>query len=213
MFSIKKTSFIIATLFAFNGATNCSNNTVSSDAVHSCYEGHDSAFKFLEYTFIEQVREQVESLTTQVQAGLFSVGTLGFLGYNSVQKDDTTKIGAQTTILVSLVAKFIVYDTYVNYVKNKVQTATLINFLKNWETHRAYIPTQFQDLFDELATAYANSTNKTISAQDVQKVYSIIQHLIEHEFAKRYEKDKIKAADTLNLTKTITDIAKNSFGK
>ena len=86
----------------------------------------------------------------------------------------------------------------------------LVSFLKNWSLHKENVPTSLIPVFDELSELFNASKDKTFSSEDVNAIFEVIQHLIEHEFSNRYEsKDKKKDADMLGMFKTITDIGKN----
>lgn len=184
---------------------------LSPKALTECYEGRDSSFKYLEFIFIEQPKNQLKEAIRSVQTSMIAILTAAVLSSQYyTAKPDTDFIKSNPSISFGVLGLGkIVYDLYNDYLDQSIKKAQLIKFLNNWDFHRQYIPTQLTTAFDELAQAYASSKSKTLTTQQVSEIFAVIQHLIEHEFAKRYEKDKMKDADTLSIMKTVTEIKKN----
>jgi hypothetical protein len=97
---------------------------------------------------------------------------------------------------------------YLNQQESNIKHDALVNFLHNWNFHRAYVPVEFVEAFDELSAYYQASESKTFSNAQVSQIFEIVQHLIEHCFEKRYPRDK-KGDDLLSSVKMITEIGKN----
>ncbi len=85
----------------------------------------------------------------------------------------------------------------------------MIKFLQNWPKYRSYVPDEFVAAFDELAQYY-NDHQHSMTNEQINEMFEIIQHLIEHYFEKRYP--KAKDVDLLGTFKTFTDIGKNLKG-
>lgn len=205
-------TFMIQAVFSIGLLTGSTHSELSLKAVKDCYEGRDSGFKHLEFVFIEQPKAELQSQSSKVQATILGLISTYVLASSVVQQ--TTEKSKNTPAIVgkigatALLGK-IAFDYYCSILDQQIKHATLVKFLTNWKFHRQYVPTQLISAFDELALSFEASKSKTLTSGQVSEIFAIIQHLIEHEFAKRYEKDKMKAMDTLGTLKTITDISKN----
>lgn len=188
---------------------------ISATAISSSYEGNEAAFKYLEYLFIEQPANALKGYSQKALAAALTVVTTGILSRPYWAQAPVQKIEVGIETISAALLGSVVYHMYIAQVEKSIKKATLVKFLENWNHHRQHIPTQLVPIFDELASAYNNSNRKAprvpkvISQTQIDQIFEIIQHLIEHEFAKRYEKDKAKSADTLGMLKTITEINKN----
>lgn len=206
-------SFSVQIILSLGLLTGSMHSDLSLPALTECYQGADSSFKYLEFIFVEQPKNTLKAKAQQSQATMLVAVTAAILGTNWISAtpaSDGLKITA-STMSIGMLSK-VMYDAYSNYLEQNVKHDTLVKFLKNWNFHREYIPAQLIPAFDELAKALALSKSKTLTTAQVSEIFSVIQHLIEHEFAKRYEKDKMKDTDTLGMIKTITDISKNLKG-
>lgn len=190
-------------------ATVGSNNHItalSDNAYAECYKGKDSEYRYLEFYFIEQpknlLNEQLKNARAALLTGIASA-VLANSQLNYFKKEiDITTVAASILALTG-------FDAYSSCKETEIKKDALIKFIANWEFHKQFVPTCLISAFDELAAAFDASKDKTFSNKDVNSIFEVIQHLIEHEFSKRYEKEKKKDTDTLGLFKAITDISKN----
>jgi|GEM_PF-1266142 len=181
---------------------------ISATAISSSYEGNEAAFKYLEYLFIEQPANALKGYSQKALAAALTVVTTSILSRPYWAQAPVQKIEVGIETISAALLGSVVYQMYISQVDKSIKKATLIKFLENWNHHRQHVPTQLVPVFNELANAF-NRSSKAITQAHVDQIFEIIQHLIEHEFAKRYEKDKTKSADTLGMLKTITEINKN----
>lgn len=194
------------------------NPYISSTAISSSYEGNEAAFKYLEYLFIVQPANTLKAHSQTTLAAAFTAVTTAILSRPYWAQAPVQKIEVGIETISAALLGSVAYHMYMARVDKSIKKATLVKFLENWEHHRQHIPTQLIAIFDELATEYNYSNRKAprspkvISQAQVDQIFEIVQHLIEHEFSKRYEKDKTKDADTLGMIKTITEINKNLGG-
>lgn len=220
--TLKKLS--LSALVFMSLAANINSNQLSNEALVEAYQGKDSEWKYIEFLFIEKPKAALNSYAQKVRAiGLGLVaGTI--LTAKLVEKttpatqtgsekkpaDNVSKILSDLPVVFSAgVLGLISFDSITSYIDASIKHDTLVNFLKDWDFHKEYVPASLIPAFDELATAFESSENQTFTADQVNSIFEVIQHLIEHEFSKRYEKDKKKDSDTLGIVKTITDISKN----
>jgi hypothetical protein len=99
------------------------------------------------------------------------------------------------------------YDMYANYMKKSIQKETLVNFLKNLDSHKTHIPAELVPAFSELADKY-NANPESLTDSNVAQKFEIIQHLLEHTFSARY-KSETKSPDILGTLKAFSDLGKN----
>ncbi|MFA5998834.1 MAG: hypothetical protein WC747_02370 [Candidatus Babeliales bacterium] len=111
--------------------------------------------------------------------------------------------------LAGLVISGVAYQSYCGYIESNIRMNTMIKFLENWSTHRSHVPEEFAAAFDELAASYSANQN-SLTNEQLNEMFEIIQHLVEHTFEKRYP--KAKDLDILGTFKTFTDIGKNLKG-
>lgn len=102
------------------------------------------------------------------------------------------------------------YYMFSYLLSNQIKRETLINFLQNWNFHKKYVPTELISAFDQLAADFktASTLGATFNQEQIDEIFDIMQHLLEHVFEKRYGSNK-QAFDTLGVFKTITEIGKN----
>lgn len=184
---------------------------LSDEAIASSYEtDREGSWKYLEYIFIVQPTNTIETNSKYMLAGVFAVGSTAFLARTQLSELITRKENSfnfeNSTSIASIVLAMTGFFAYYCKMEASVKHETLVNFLNNWSTHRNYIPEELTSAFDELEQAFQSSKNKSFSNAQVNEIFEIVQHLLEHLFEKRYPK---KAADSLSAVKTITDIAKN----
>lgn len=180
---------------------------LSDNAYAESFKGKNSDYRYLEFYFIEQPKNLLNEHITKARAILLAGITSAVLANSKFQLFNT-----QTDLVTSISTSMLAltgFDVYSAQKENEIKKNILIKFINNWEFHKQYIPTSLVPAFDELAAIFNGSENKTFSDEDVNSIFEVIQHLIEHEFSGRYAKEKKKDIDTLGLFKTITDIGKN----
>lgn len=228
MLKIHKIS--LAALFCFASITSQVQATLSDAVIVQCYEGRDSQYKYLEYLFVYEPAQRIKAHGQWVASTLLAAVPAYIVGKHlnatvikdycnkssdvsektptSNTKSAFTGIDAALFGATIVLTKVVFYDMYMAQFEKSVKKETLINFLKNIDFHKKHIPTQLVPAFEELAQAAAEK-NYALTNDQVVEIYTIINHLLEHEFAKRYEKEKDKGFDALGFVKTITDIKKN----
>ncbi len=192
---------------------------ISIEEVAQCYDQNPETdqWKYLELYFIVEPNNQIQaaSMSLSVKIGAFVSGL--FLATRAIPSkqiivpgkinDVTMEVARVTVDPSTLITTSILAAAagfwYSGLTELEIKKNTLTSFLKNWSYHRNFIPKELVPAFDQLATYQS-----TINDQDVIKLFTIIQHLIEHTFTKRYPKEK-KSTDLLGAIKTITDIGKN----
>lgn len=218
---IRKKITLSILLIAIIGSNN-HLTALSDNAYAECYKGKDSEYRYLEFYFIEKTKNLLNAHTQKARALLLSTIASTILTNEYLKKESITekaekiinypifnpKIDLAPIAAAGLLA-LTGFDVYSSLKEAEIKKDILIKFITNWEFHKQYIPTCLIPAFDELAKAFNASTTKTFSDADVSVIFEVIQHLIEHEFSKRYEKEKKKEEGTLGLFKTITDISKN----
>jgi len=190
------------------GSIQTRTEGISATAISSSYEGNEAAFKYLEFLFIEQPANALKGHSQKALAASLATVTTGILSRPYWAQAPIQKIEVGIETISAALLGSVVYHMYIAQVEKSIKRTTLVKFLENWTHHRQHVPTQLIPVFDELARTF-NRSSKALSQAHVDQIFEIIQHLIEHEFAKRYEKDKAKSADTLGMIKTITEINKN----
>ncbi|MBI2344954.1 hypothetical protein HYV10_02675 [Candidatus Dependentiae bacterium] len=203
---------ILATVNFKNDIKALSNNSYAE-----CYKGKDGECRYLEFYFIEQVKNQLNEHVKKARATLLTT-IASIILCNEYFKKDINKIinypllNPQMDLApiasASLLA-FIGFDMYTSFKEAEIKHDILIEFLTNWEFHKQYIPISLIPAFEELVTAFNAAQNKRFSPKEVFAIFEVIQHILEHEFPERYKKENKKNEDTLGLFKTITDIGKN----
>jgi hypothetical protein len=190
---------------------------LSQETIAESYQNNAHGFQYLEFKFViepsEKLQERIDKLKTTTFSSTAIAAILTSIKQNNANTDTNSVkpwISAAAIITIfSLIAKA-TFDYCSSTITQEIQQQTLINFIRDWDIHRYYIPTQLIPLFDELAMMYELSDKKTFTTQQVSELFSIINHLLEHEFSDRYKKEKpSKDGDVLKMVKGITDIAKN----
>jgi hypothetical protein len=188
-------------------------SAISDAAAVECYKGKDAEWKYIEFIFIEQPKNQLNSFIQKARAGLLAIVTTAILStqFNTVKSYtfDAAQIKPDLPTFSAGVLGLIGFETLTNYIDASIKHDALVKFLKNWDFHKQNVPNSLIPAFDELAAALNRSNTKTFTTEQVTTIFEIIQHLIEHEFSKRYEKDKKKDVDMIGVFKTITEITKN----
>ncbi len=229
-FSLK----IILTLM-FASTTHFSSNLctqISEEAIANCYEPSiQSDWKYLEYNFIFNPTKKIEAVHADVNLKMtaFGAGLLLWISNpfaqatasakstssneGSTSSNEGSKSSINTATLISAgLLSYCIATWYNNIAEYAIRHETLVNFINNWSFHRDLVPHEFVTIFDELALCYQASASKKFTNEQVSQIFNVIQHLIEHNFEKRYPKEK-KSADMLSGFKTITDICKTMSGK
>ncbi len=203
---------LIATIGSNNHITALSDN-----AYAECYTGKDSEYRYLEFYFVEQPKNLLNAhlqksraiiLTTAATAILTNEYFKISINENNIKypifnpKIDLNSIAAAVLGLTG-------FDIYSSYKEAEIKHDLLVSFVANFDFHKDYIPDCLIHAFEELAEAFHASETQTFLADDVDAIFEVIQHLLEHEFSNRYAKEKKKDSDTIGLFKTITDISKN----
>ena len=195
------------------GLTQAIHPGLSNTAVSEAYKGKNGDWQYIELIFIEQPKNKLAAFVQKVRAIAFTVicGSLLSTKITTIKNQtfDASKLTFDLPTISAGILGLISFEALTNYMDASIKHDALVKFLKDWNFHKQYVPTSLIPIFDELAAAFNNSTRKTFSNEEVNAIFEIVQHLIEHEFSKRYEKDKKKDADTLGMFKTITDISKN----
>ncbi len=198
--------FLLITLLA---STSLSFSKLSEDAISDCFSTqHDGAAKYLEYHFVFQLNNKLQSAQMNLAVGISATAATALLiskAFNIKKEGDITSTDNAILISSGMLCMAAGYVYYCSF-ENKVKHDTLVNFLKNWFHHRQYLPDDFTTAFDELA-AYQQD-GKTFSNNQVTEIFELVLHYIEHTFEKRYPKEK-KSPDLLASVKTITEIGKN----
>ncbi|HSW77161.1 MAG TPA: hypothetical protein VLG50_08950 [Candidatus Saccharimonadales bacterium] len=229
--SIKQNVFINSFLFTmFLGISSQTIPSLSIDSKIECYKNQrDGARQLLEYLFIAQPANELKQASSKAQVYMILAGALfmartsiydSIYGQNQPKGSFVTTSGNSTkgdnsnafnlaANLAGLAVSGITYQAYCNYLESNIRKNTMIKFLQNWPKYRSYVPDEFVAAFDELAQYY-NDNHNSVTDEQINEMFEIIQHLIEHYFEKRYP--KAKDVDLLGTFKTFTDIGKNLKG-
>ncbi len=191
---------------------------LSEDAISDCFSTQrDGAAKYLEFHFVFQPNNKLQAAQMNLAVGVGCTAATALLvsKISKVQKyifNETDKatisVDNATLIASGMICIAAGYAYYCSF-ENKIKAETLTNFLKNWTHHRQFLPEDFTTAFDELY-AYKQD-GKTFSTAQVDEIFELVLHFIEHSFEKRYPKEK-KSADLLASFKTVTEIGKNFGG-
>lgn len=204
--------------------TNRVNAHLSNEVITACYEDQvQGAWKYIEFKFIEEPKQAIENATLQFNVNLSAFCAFLFLGnkYTATTKKEIKEDKEVSTVNeyfpsdnASIIASgiLIAAGAYAQdcKIEASIKRKTLVNFLKDLSYHRDFMPEELLPAFDEIALGYENS--KTISSAQVNQIFAIIQHLVEHSFEKRYPKGN-KSASMLDSLKKLTEIGKNIGGK
>jgi len=218
-------------VLAFLATASVSFPKLSNDVVSNCYETQrEGQWKYLEYLFVVQPNNSLQASAKKLQAVSLTSAAALFLTKNQIYQLVTGSKETETTAkatgpdgkeekakglafdgptaIASGVLCIAAYYAYFCKIERAVKKETIINFLKNWSHHRKYVPQELVPAFDELAAGFALSKTKNFTESQVNEIFEIVQHLLEHCFDKRYSKDK-KDGDMISTLKTITEIGKN----
>jgi len=214
--TIKTYIFMFNIMLLSNLCTESLKSELSLQSTTDCYADtkEEGAWKYMEYIFIIQPKSMLNANVYHIQSGILTLSAFLFIARNHIyqyvtnSKEKTDCIDIPTLFATGMIGK-IGYDFYLKKEEALIKKQLLIKFLNNWDYHRKFAPLALISAFDELSDSLLTSKTKTLSDDQVNNVYEIIQHLIEHTFSKRYEKDKTKETDMLGMLKTITDIGKN----
>lgn len=190
--------------------------TLSDNSYAECYKGKNSEYCYLEFYFIEQLKNSLNKQIDKTRASLL-IGITSAILANGYLKNNTNVLGKilnfepqinLNTIAASLLS-LTTFNIYNSYQEAQIKHDILVKFIANWEFHRQYVPTCLIPAFNELANAFNASATKTFSTEDVNAIFTVIQHLLEHEFSSRYTKETKQESNTIDIFKTITEISKN----
>jgi hypothetical protein len=186
----------------------CNNHlTALSDAAYAeCYKGKDSEYRYLEFYFIEQPKNLLNASLQKSRAIILGIAASTFLA-NSKLQYFKSEIGLNT--VAASILGLTGFDVYSSYKETEIKHDVLVKFIANLDFHKQYIPASLVPAFEELAATFNASRTKTFLTNDVHAIFEVIQHVIEHEFATRYAKEKKKDEDALGLFKTVVEISKN----
>ncbi|MBP6892765.1 hypothetical protein KBB68_04275 [Candidatus Babeliales bacterium] len=188
--------------------SSLSFSKLSEDAISDCFSTQrEGAAKYLEFHFVFQPNNKLQTVQTNLTMGIGFTAATAFLLAKFKTEENTYKQYVDNSTLIAsgmlcVATGYYLYNTAEYFIKSKI----LVNFLKNWSHHRQFLPEDFTTAFDELA-AYQQD-GKTFSADQVEEIFELVLHYIEHSFEKRYPKEK-KSTDLLSSVKTITEIGKN----
>ncbi len=216
-----KKSFSLKIIFTliFASTTQFTSNLcseISQESIANCYESTiQSDWKYLEYLFVFNPTKKIEAAHADVNLKMTALGA-GLLLWASKpfeEKTEKSQPSVNTATLISSgLLSYCIATWYNTMLEYAIKHETLVNFIANWSFHRDLVPHDLVAIFDELALCYQASKSKTFTNEQVSQIFNVIQHLIEHNFEKRYPKEK-KSTDMLGGFKTITDICKNMSGK
>ena len=182
---------------------------LSEEAVSDIYSTQrEGAAKYLEFHFVFQPTNKLQAAQMNITMGIGSAAAVALLMAKLNIKDENTYkayVDNSTLIASGMLCVATGYYLY-NTVENLIKSEILVNFLKNWSHHRQFLPEDFTTAFDELAAYQADG--KTFTTAQVDEIFELVLHYIEHTFEKRYPKEK-KSPDLLSSVKTITEIGKN----
>lgn len=189
--------------------TSFTKQAISNEAVAQAYDKTtDAGFKYVEYLFIVQPANKLKDASKTALTAILTSVTTAILARPYVCTS-APKLEIDISTISAALLGSVAYNWYLGQQEAVIKKETLISFLKDYAYHRQYIPVQLQPAFDEISNNIAVAKIHGFSKAHIEQIFEIIQHLVEHEFAKRYEKDKVKDADSLGMLKTITDISKN----
>jgi hypothetical protein len=195
-------------LFTLLATTSLSFANLSKNAISDVYANQlEGAAKYLEFHFVFKPNNTLQTSQMNLAVGIGATAATGLLlaTKTSSGKDLVGTMDNPTMIasgMLCIAAGYAVYCATENLVKYQ----TLIDFLKNWSYHRQFLPEDFTAAFDQLF-AYQQAGKKFSTAQ-VDEIFELVLHYIEHSFEKRYPKEK-KSPNLLTSLKTITEIGKN----
>lgn len=194
-------------LTALLATTSLSFAKLSEDAISDIFSTqHEGAAKYLEFHFVFQPNNKLQTAQMNLAAGISTAAATALLvkKYKTENKNDFIAAFDNPTLIASgmlcVATGYVLYNTAEIFIKHQ----TLVNFLKNWSHHRQFLPEDFTTAFDELAAYQADG--KKFSTAQVDEIFELVLHFIEHSFEKRYPKEK-KSLDLLNSVKTITEFS------
>ncbi len=206
-------SFYFAALLTLLVGTTTTPTHLSDESVIASYQGKDGAWQYLEYLFVVQPNNKIKQLTHHTSAALGGAGAATLVAAQTnnlpTYKLDDDMVKKVIVALSAFAAGTTVYNYFLCCAKRKVHKQTLVNILKNWQTHRKHIPVAFTQCLDELFLMYQEQGSKVLTDNLVTQVFELIQHHIEHNFASRYKPAEIKVEPTISNVKSMTDIMKN----
>lgn len=188
--------------------TSLSFAKLSEDAISDVFNTQlEGAAKYLEFHFVFQPNNKLQAAQTNLTMGVSSVAATALLLAKFQLEDAKYKAYVDNSTLIASGMLCVATGYYLyNIAEHLVKSETLVTFLKNWSHHRQFLPDDFTTAFDELAAYQADG--KSFSAAQVNEIFELVLHYIEHTFEKRYPKEK-KSQDLLSSVKTITEIGKN----
>lgn len=205
-------NFSLKTAFlAFSITFTClSFAGISLESVSDCYNNQadeNRDWKYLEFFLIVQPKNQIDAFNFDLSTKICAAFATASLGHLTLTKSSQSSSAAYISIMALFGAFGLKYSSSV---EKQIKHNALLNFIQNWSYHRSFVPEEVVSAFDELSTYIKES--RTFSDEQVSTIFEVIQHLIEHQFEKRYPKEK-KSADLIGTFKTITEIGKNASGK
>ena len=238
-----KLSLKISKLFFFILCATISAQQVSAslslESQHACYQ-EDNGWKFLEYTFVEQPKNQLNAAQANATTALLVLGAaslwykdiLNMVGKTfdlpSLKQEKTQTIWHPVTLTDGTTGYK--EDRKVPPFNLASSISTVTVSLAIYQAYSSYLKCQIkrQTLVNflsnwesnqnfvpkELVPAFnelAQKNIKKLSNANISQIFDIIQHLLEHTFSNRYKADS-KSTDMLSTIKTFTDIGKNIVG-
>lgn len=194
----------IALAVAFIGSCNPTITLDTSTTFAS--EDSNQGMRYIEYHMITKPQRKMKmehahfgaagALATAIYAG--SVARKN--GLTEVSRNDIIKVGFAVGITTALYYKLIAC-----FRAQSIYTSNVIDFVKNWDHHKAFTDQRFHELFDSLADLFENEGEEAVAIY-THEIIDIISFHLSHEFSSRYPAKSGSFADTL---KTVTDVAKN----
>lgn len=187
--------------------------SLSDAATAEAYQGKDADWKYIENKFVVEPANKLASQIQKARAIALVTAACALLStkIDAIQKAtfDASTLKMDLTTISAAVLGLMGFEAYANYLDASIKHDTLVKFLKNWDFHRKYVPTSLIPAFDELAVAFNASKAQKFSDEQVNQIFEVIRHLVEHSFANRYKAKEEKNEGLISMFKTLTDISKN----
>ena len=201
----------------------------------------ESQYMFLEKTFITDIYEEIDNTWKHLQAIIpatcAAIATYKYLNlpeqyspmYRNIgnldgaevkrrldikaleDKDNSNIIQslylAAATISVAVVG-IQGLQCYINYYTNRQAVA---NFLKNWNTNRAFTPQEFHHIFDTLQSVMEINGDEAV-LKHATEIVGLMQFMIMRHFTDRYNAAlSMQAVDNMSDTKSMLDLIKSAL--
>jgi hypothetical protein len=203
----------LSALLLVNLTTSFTAFSLSDAATAEAYQGKDADWKYIENKFVVEPANKLASQIQKARAIALVTAACALLStkIDAIKQVtfDASTLKMDLTTISAAVLGLIGFESYANYLDSSIKHDILVKFLKNWNFHKQYVPTSLIPAFDELATAFNASTAQTFSDEQVNQIFEVIRHLVEHSFAARYKAKEEKSEGLISMFKTLTDISKN----